>query len=264
MKFCNSSSSVQWLSRVQLFVIPWTAACQASLSIASSWSLLKLMSIELVMPSNHLILCHPLLLPPSIFPSIRVFSNESALCIRGPKYWSFKLQHQSFQWIFRTDFLSDGLDGSPCSPKDSQESSPAPLLELEFVEWGRESLSLVGKGGVKGHNVWGLCSIWREKIQFIDSTNPECLLHPGLEVWGYSSDRNKNPHPHRTVGSNGLGERPWPCRRSILTWEGACFLPGMGRVLQRSPPSADTCWKLRPQQFLLCGLSLIRFGYHEY
>ena len=70
-------------------VTPWTAGRQASLSITSSWSLLKLMSIESVMPSNHLILCHPLLLPPSIFPSIRVFSNESVLCIKWPKYWSF-------------------------------------------------------------------------------------------------------------------------------------------------------------------------------
>ena len=81
-------SSVQWLSRVQLFATPWTAACQASLSITNSWNLLKLMSIESVMPSNHLILCRPLL-PPSIFSSIRVFSNESALHIRWPKYWSF-------------------------------------------------------------------------------------------------------------------------------------------------------------------------------
>ena len=70
-------------------VTPWTAARQASLSITNSWSLLKLMSIELVMPSNHLILCHPLLLLPSVFPSIRVFSNESVLHIRWPKYWSF-------------------------------------------------------------------------------------------------------------------------------------------------------------------------------
>ena len=68
---------------------PWTAAHQASLSITNSWSLLKLMSIELVMPSNHLILCHPFLLPPSVFPNIRVFSNESVLHIRQPKYWSF-------------------------------------------------------------------------------------------------------------------------------------------------------------------------------
>ena len=82
-------SSVQSLSHVRLFATPRTAAHQASLSITNSWSLLKLMSIGSVMPSNHLILCHPLLLPPSIFPSIRVFSNESALCIRWPKYWSF-------------------------------------------------------------------------------------------------------------------------------------------------------------------------------
>ena len=77
------------LSHVQLFVIPWTAAYQASLSITNSWSLLKLMSIDSVMPSNRLILCHPLLLPPSIFPGIRIFSNESVLHIRSPKYWSF-------------------------------------------------------------------------------------------------------------------------------------------------------------------------------
>ena len=82
-------SSVQLLSHVRLFATPWTAACQAFLSITSSWSLLKLMSIESVMPSNHLILCCPLLLLPSIFPSIRVFSNELALHIRWPKYWSF-------------------------------------------------------------------------------------------------------------------------------------------------------------------------------
>ena len=84
-----SFSSVQWLSPVQIFVTPWTAVHQSSLSITNSWSLLKLTSIESVMPSNHLILCHPLLLPPSVFPSIRVFANESVLCIRWPKYWSF-------------------------------------------------------------------------------------------------------------------------------------------------------------------------------
>ena len=82
-------SPVQLLNRVQLLENPWTAAYQASLSITKSQSLPKLMSIELVMPSDHLILCHPLLLLPSIFPSIRVFSNESVLCIRWPKYWSF-------------------------------------------------------------------------------------------------------------------------------------------------------------------------------
>ena len=83
------SQSFQLLSRVQLFVTPWTAACPASLSITNSQSLLKFMSIELVMPSNHLILCRLFLLPPSIFPSIRVFSIESALHIRWPNYWRF-------------------------------------------------------------------------------------------------------------------------------------------------------------------------------
>ena len=83
------ASSVQLLRRVRLFATPWTAACQASLSISNSQSLLKLMFIELVMPSNHLILCHRLLRLPSVFSSIRVFSNESALCMRWPKYWSF-------------------------------------------------------------------------------------------------------------------------------------------------------------------------------
>ena len=83
--------SVQSLSHVQLFATPRTAARQASLSITNSQSLLKLMSIESVVPSNHLNLCHPLLLPPSIFPSIRVFSSESVLCIRWPKYWSFSI-----------------------------------------------------------------------------------------------------------------------------------------------------------------------------
>ena len=81
--------SVQSLRRVRLFATPWTAACQASLSIVNFGRLLKLISIESVIPSNYLILCHPLLLPPSVFPSIRVFSNESVLHIRWPKNWSF-------------------------------------------------------------------------------------------------------------------------------------------------------------------------------
>ena len=89
MKASVQFSSVQLLSHVPLFAIPWTAARQASLSITNSWSLLKLMSIMSVMPSNYLILCCPLLLPPSIFPTIRVFSNELVLCIKWPKYWSF-------------------------------------------------------------------------------------------------------------------------------------------------------------------------------
>ena len=103
-------SSVQLLTHVWLFVTPWAAARLASLSITSSWSLLKLMSIELVMPTNHLILYHPLLLLSSIFPSIRVFSNQSVLRIRWPKYWSFSFNispsnEHSGQISFRMDWL---------------------------------------------------------------------------------------------------------------------------------------------------------------
>ena len=102
--------SIQSLSHVQPFVTPWTAACQASLSITNSWSLLKLMSVESVMPPNHLILCCPLFHPPSIFPSIRVFSSESVLHIRWPKYWcsSFSISpsnEHSGLISFRMDWL---------------------------------------------------------------------------------------------------------------------------------------------------------------
>ena len=101
--------------------------CQASLSFTISWSLLKLVSIESVMPSNYLILCHPLLLLPSIFPSIRAFSNESSPCIRWPKYWSFSFSiSSSNEWIFRVDFLQDWLVWSPGSLRDSKESSWTP------------------------------------------------------------------------------------------------------------------------------------------
>ena len=102
------ASSVQSLSRVWLFATPWTAACQASLSITNSRSLPKLMSIESVIPSNHLILCRPFLLPSSIFPSIRVFSNESALHIRWPKYWSFTFKGK-LNWLNRQSYQTVNL-----------------------------------------------------------------------------------------------------------------------------------------------------------
>ena len=101
--------SVQLLSHVQLFATPWTAACQASLSITDSQSLLRVKSIESVMPSNHLILCRPLLFLPSILPNIGVFSNESVLCMRWPKYWSFSFSiipsKEHPELIFRMDWL---------------------------------------------------------------------------------------------------------------------------------------------------------------
>ena len=103
------NNSVEALSHVWLFATPWTAAHQASLSITNSRSLLKLMSIKSVMPSNHLILCCPLLLPPSIFPSIRAFSNESVLRIRWPKYWSFSIGPSS-EYSGLISFRMDWLD----------------------------------------------------------------------------------------------------------------------------------------------------------
>ena len=125
-------SSVQFShSVVSDSATPWIAARQVSLSITNSRSSLGLTSIESVIPSSHLILCHPLLLLSPIPPSIRVFSNESTLHMRRPKYWSF-----SFSIIPsknpRADLLQDGLVGFPCSPRDSQESSPTPQFKHQF------------------------------------------------------------------------------------------------------------------------------------
>ena len=115
---------VQLLSHVPLFAIPWIAACQTSLSFTISLSLLKPMFVELVMPSNHFIFCHSLLLLPSILPSIRVFSNESALCIRWPKYWNFSIRSSteySELIFFRIDrfdlFVVQGIQESPPTPQ---------------------------------------------------------------------------------------------------------------------------------------------------
>ena len=125
-------SSVQLLSRVQLFVTPRIAARQASLSITISWSSLKLTSIKLVMPSTHLVLCRPLFLLPPIPPSIRVFSNESTLRMRWPKYWSF-----SFSIILSKEHPGQisfrmGLVGSRCSPRDSQVFSSTTVQKHQF------------------------------------------------------------------------------------------------------------------------------------
>ena len=142
-------SSVQLLSRVQLFATPWTAIRQASLSITNSQSLPNLMSIESVMPSNHLILCRPLLLLPSVFPSIRVFSSESALCIRWPKYWSFSFTQD---WFEHPGLIPSGWTvGSPCSSRDSQQSSPTP----QFKSINSSGLSFVYSSTLTSiHNYW--------------------------------------------------------------------------------------------------------------
>ena len=132
-----SVSSVQSLSHVWLFATPWTAALQASLSITSSQRPPKLMSIESVMPSNHLILCHPLLLLPSIFPSIRVFSNESALHIRWLKYWSFSFSispsNEYPGLIFRMDWLDLlAVQGTVKSLLQHHSSKASILLHSAF------------------------------------------------------------------------------------------------------------------------------------
>ena len=126
-----SSGSVQFgsPSPVRFFVTPRTAAHQASLSITNSRRLLRLMSFESVMPSNQLILYHPLLLPPSIFPSIRAFSNESVLCIRWPEYWSFSFSISPSNEYSGLISFKMGLVGSPCSPRNSQKSSPTPQFK---------------------------------------------------------------------------------------------------------------------------------------
>ena len=131
------SQSVQSLSRVRLFATPWTSACQASLSITNSQSLPKLKSIELVMPSNHLKLCRPLLLLPSIFPSIRVFSNESALHIRWLKYWSFSIS-PSNEYSGLISFMMDWFD--LLAVQGTLKSPPAPqfvsyLDRVQFLQF---------------------------------------------------------------------------------------------------------------------------------
>ena len=142
-------SSVQSLSHVRLCVTLWVAACQAFLSITSSWSLLKLMSFDLVMPSNHLILCHPLLLLPSVFPSIRVFCNESVLCIRWPKYWSFSFSIcRSNEYSGLISFRIDWFN----------------LLTVQGTLYTRERLYIVSKsktGSWLLRSLQNSCSNWR-------------------------------------------------------------------------------------------------------
>ena len=165
-------SSVQSLSHVQLFATPWTAACQASLSIANSQSLLKLMSIESVMPSNHLILCRPLLLLPSLFPRIGVFSDESVLHIRWPKFWSFSFSispsnEYSGLISFRMDWLD--LPAAPCCKGLSRVLSNTKVQKHQFFgdqlcshhfmanRWGNSGNSVrLYFGGLQNHSKWWL------------------------------------------------------------------------------------------------------------
>ena len=136
---------------------PWPAACQASLFITKSWSLLKFLSIDLVMPSNHLILCHPLLLLLSIFPSIRVLSNESVLCITWPKYWSFSFSiSPSDEYSGLISFRIDWFE--ILAVQDSQESSPTP----QFKRINSSGLSfLYGSTFTSIHDYWKKHSVYK-------------------------------------------------------------------------------------------------------
>ena len=151
MKCIKQFHSVQLRSRVRLFATPGTAARQASQSITNCQSLPKLMSTESVMPSNYLFLCRPLVLLPSIFPRIRVFSNESALHIRWPKSWSSSFSiSPSNEHPGLISFRMDPV-GSPCSPRDSQESSPTP----HFKSINSSALSLLyGSTLTSIHDYW--------------------------------------------------------------------------------------------------------------
>ena len=153
--FLGQFSSVQSLSCVPLFATPWTATHQASQSITNSWSLLKLMSIESVMPSYHLILCHPLLLLPSIFPSIRIFSNESVLRIRWPKYWGFSFNispsnEYSGLISFRMDWLDLLAVQGTLKSFLQHHSSKASILQCLAFFFGPTLTSI--------HDYWKNCS----------------------------------------------------------------------------------------------------------
>ena len=143
VQFSSVQFSHSWIQT------PWIAACQASLSITNSRSSLRFTSIESVMLFSHLILCRPLLLLPPIPPSIRVFSSESTLRMRWPKYWSFSFSIIPSKRNPRTDLFQNELVGSPCSPRDSQESSPTPQfksidsLVLSFL-YGPTLTSILG------------------------------------------------------------------------------------------------------------------------
>ena len=161
------------LSQVQLFVTLWTAAHQASLSFTTSWSLLKLMSIESIMPSNHLILCHPLLLLPSIFRSIRVFPYESALHIRWPKYWSFSfsisLSNEHSGLIFKMDWLDFLAVQGTLKSLLQHHSSKASILRCSAFFIVQLSHPYMTTGKTTGyHKCWLLDDILKHGVSGIE------------------------------------------------------------------------------------------------
>ena len=195
----------QLLSRVQLFVTPWTAECQASLSITNFWSLLKLMSIESVMPSKHLILCCPLFLPPSIFPSIKVFSNESVLHIRWPKYWSFSFSispsnENSGLISFRMDWLDLLAVQGTLKSLLQHHSSKASVLQClaffmvqlshPYITTGK-TIALTRRTFVGKVMSLLFNSLFRLGITFL--LRSKCCYHPHKELKGGSRIEEEKP-----------------------------------------------------------------------
>ena len=189
----NSISSVQSLSHVRLFVTPWTAARQASLSITNSWSSPKLMSIESVMPSNHFILCRSLLLLPSISQH-QGLSNESVLRIRWSKYWEFQLQHQSFQWLFRTDFQGFMKSWFSTKPMDQHTVHPKTLSSIRICSELQAHLSSPRKRS------YSTQCLPKQVISFFRPASPGLLL----VVKGITNVSLSNllPGPHSPLTSH--------------------------------------------------------------
>ena len=213
----QGSSSVQSLSRVPLFPTPWTAAHQASLSFTNSQSLLKLMSIKSVMPSNHLTLCHPFLFPLSNFPSIRVFSSESALCIRWPKYWSFSFSlSPSSEYSGLISFRMDWLDLLSVQGT-LQESSPT----LQFKSMNKPGVS---RAALLPEALGPLCLPAGVCVSALASLGL-WTHHPSLHLQGHvrsssyvSSPRLPAPHPSlflQGLRSCWVRAHPSPARRHL-------------------------------------------------
>ena len=193
----NTAVGVQLLSCVWLFATPWTAARQASLSFINSWSLLKLLSIESVMPSNHLILCHSLLLLPSIFPSIRVFSNESVLHIRWPKNWSFSFNLSPSKEYSGLVSFRIWLFWFPCSPRTSQESSPTP----QFRSINSSALSLL-----YGPTLMSIQDYWKNQANIAPSLFMNGFCNKQCRRWDteYVNYGKTDPHPLHLAFNNAL------------------------------------------------------------
>ena len=205
---CFFQFSVQFSrSVVSNSATPWTAACQASLSITNSWRLLKFMSTESVMPSNHLILCCPLLLPPSIFPSIRVFSSESVLCIRWPKYWSFSFTiSPSNEYSGLISFRMDWVDllavrGTLKSLLQHHSSKASILQRFQFHS---------GENLVKPNDQWGASPL----AQTVN--NPPAMQETRVQSLGQKDPLEKGTATHSSIlpgetqGQRSLaGYSPW-------------------------------------------------------